>query len=220
MAVAPSVPPGRRLHSLHGYFLRPVAGASEVDYAVSALRDGRTSSVRQVSAAQGGELAFTMLCSFGVDGDGDTYELPMDPSTPRPDDVGIVPSDGPWDEAALGPTPPAPDGTYRSTHRSWLRASGTLPDDPWAHVALLAFFSDFTGTGGRPKRLDGDMRGIVSVDHALWVHRVPSADQWFFYDLHALVSAGGRSLVRGTMRDETGRLVASVAQELTLRDPS
>jgi acyl-CoA thioesterase-2 len=57
---------------------------------------------------------------------------------------------------------------------------------------------------------------MVSLDHAVWFHRAARADDWLFYDVHSLVNAGGRGLLRGTMRDRDGRVVVSVAQEMRL----
>jgi acyl-CoA thioesterase-2 len=94
---------------------------------------------------------------------------------------------------------------------------GTLPDDPHLHAALIAFATDWTGTGGRPLRLDGDITGMVSLDHAVWFHRPARADAWHLYDVHSLVNAGGRGVLRGTMHDVERHIVASVAQEMRLR---
>jgi acyl-CoA thioesterase II len=85
------------------------------------------------------------------------------------------------------------------------------------HAALLGFASDWTGVGGRPLRLDGDTEGMISLDHAVWFHRPARADEWLFYDVHSLVNAGGRGLLRGVMRDRDGRVVVSAAQEMLLR---
>ena len=40
--------------------------------------------------------------------------------------------------------------------------------------------------------------------------------EWLLYDLHALVNAGGRGLVRGSIFGADGELAASVTQELLL----
>ena len=108
--------------------------------------------------------------------------------------------------------PPAHDGTRESTHRIWFRVPVDLPDDIHLHTALLGFASDWTGVGGRPLHLEGDIGGMVSLDHAAWFHRPARADEWLFYDVHSLVNAGGRGLLRGVMRDRDGNVVISVAQ--------
>jgi acyl-CoA thioesterase II len=218
-AATRTAPPGRRIHSLHAYFLRPVRAGPPVVYAVTPIRDGRTFASRRLEATQSGEPVLTMTCSFATDTEGYEYELPGTPDLPRPDDDDLETSTGPgpWRAAWIGPTPPDADGTRASTHRIWFTWPEPLPDDPHLHAALLGFATDWTGTGGRPLHLDGDTRGMVSLDHAVWFHRPARVDEWLLYDVHSLVNAGGRGLLRGTMRDTEGRVVASVAQEMLLR---
>jgi acyl-CoA thioesterase-2 len=218
-AATRAAPAGRRLHSVHAYFLRPVRSGPPVAYAIEPLRDGRAFSSRRLDAAQEGKPVLSMLCSFTADTDGYEYDLPgdVDAEPPGDDDPDITEGPGPWVAKPLGPTPAAADGTRSSTHRMWFRIPARLPDDPDVHAALLGFATDWTGTGGRPLRLDGDTTGMVSLDHAIWFHRVARADEWLFYDVHSLVNAGGRGLLRGTMRDAAGRLVASMAQEMRLQ---
>jgi acyl-CoA thioesterase-2 len=102
----------------------------------------------------------------------------------------------------------------------WFRIPSELPDDENVHAALLGFATDWTGVGGRPLDLEHDTTGMVSLDHAAWFHRQARADEWLFYDVHSLVNAGGRGLLRATMRDEAGLVVASVAQEMRLTPPA
>ena len=173
--------------------------------------------MRQLEAVQDGEPVFTMMCSFTADTDGYEYELPIDRDVPDPDELDAVVGPGPWLAASLGPTPPAPDGTRTSTYRAWSRIPVALPDDPHLHAALIAFVTDITGTGGRPLHLDGDVTGMVSIDHAAWFHRPLRADEWLFYDVHSLVNTGGRGVLRGTMYGPDRHVAVSVAQEMLLR---
>src|SRR5690349_19334680 len=46
-AITRDAPEGRRLHSLHGYFLRPTSTRIPIDYAVSTIREGRSYSSRR-----------------------------------------------------------------------------------------------------------------------------------------------------------------------------
>jgi acyl-CoA thioesterase-2 len=216
IAATRDLDPGYRLHSLHAYFLRPTTTAAPLDHAVRTLRAGRTSETRRVETEQGGKGVLDLTCSLARDGDGYVYDLPARESFPAPSELTVEPGPGPWVAANLGPTPPAPDGTRESTHRMWFRIPAPLPDDPHLHTALLGFATDWTGIGGRPMHLEGDTTGMVSLDHAAWFHRPARADEWLAYDVHSLVNAGGRGLLRGVMRDRSGRVVASVAQEMRL----
>jgi acyl-CoA thioesterase II len=216
IAATRDAPPGRRLHSLHAYFLRPVFAGKPISYAVRPMREGRTFTTRHVDVSQDGKPALEMSCSFTTDTDGYVYDLPGRHVLAGPEGLPTESGPGPWVAAWIGPTPPAADGTRESTHRMWFRVPAALPDDEHLHTALLGFATDWTGVGGRPLDLDGDTEGMVSLDHAAWFHRPARADEWLLYDVHSLVNAGGRGLLRGAMRDREGRVVISVAQEMRL----
>ena len=231
-AAMAAAPEGKRIHSLHGYFLRPVFAGRPIEYEATTLKDGRSFTVRRITASQGGAPVFTMTCSFTADVEGPgtyEYELPPDEpdgDRPRPGDEGFEPQQGPdvCTQMWVGPSKPRDDGTMASTHRSWLKASVDLPDDDALHAAFLGYFSDMTGYGGRPLLLEPPegtgIEGMISLDHAVWFHRPARADQWLFFDVHSLVNTGGRGVLRGTLRDLQGRLVASIAQEMLLIPPS
>lgn len=214
-AATHDAPAGRRLHSLHAYFLRPVLAGKVVTHRVTQLRDGRTLSSRRIESKQEGRQVLTMTCSFANDGDSYEYQPPMPAGVPGPDEV-TAEDLGPWRCAVIGPTDPEPDGSRRSTHRMWFRTRAPLGDDPALHAAFLAFATDMTWRGARPLHLDGDTRGIVSLDHAVWFHRPLRADDWTYYDVHSVVNTSGRGLVRGAMYARDGRLCVSVAQETML----
>jgi acyl-CoA thioesterase II len=215
VAATRDVPPERRLHSFHAYFLRPASSGAPIHYRTSSLREGRTFSVRHLEARQHDQPILDATYSFTSDVDGYVYDLPGT-SAPDPSTLVPEPGPGPWIAGFVGPTPERADGTRESTHRTWFRIPADLPEDEHLHTALLGFASDWTGIGGRPRHLDGDTQGMISLDHAVWFHRAPRADEWIFYDVHSLVNAGGRGLLRGVMRDQDGHVVVSVAQEMRL----
>jgi acyl-CoA thioesterase-2 len=216
IAATRNPPDGRRLHSLHAYFLRPVLAAKPVSYRVRPIRDGRSFTSRHLAASQDGKPVLDLSCSFTTDIDGYVYDLPGGRDVPRVEELDIETGPGPWVAGFVGATPAAPDGTRESTHRMWFKIPHRLPDDEHLHTALLGFATDWTGIGGRPLHLEGDTTGMVSLDHAAWFHRPARADEWLFYDVQSLVNAGGRGLLRGAIRDTEGRVVISVAQEMRL----
>ncbi len=83
-AVTRTAPDGARLHSLHGYFLRPVFAGKQLSYRVAPLREGRTFVMRQLEAVQDGEPVFAMMCSFTADTDWLRVRAPDRPRRPRP----------------------------------------------------------------------------------------------------------------------------------------
>ena len=215
VAATRDAPRGRRLHSLHAYFLRPVVSGQPINYQVVTLRDGRTLASRRLDATQDGKPVLSMLCSFGADRDGYEYQATVPDDVPDPRELPTE-SLGPWQCAVIGPSEADANGFRRSTHRMWFRTASPLPDDEQLAAAFIAFATDLTWKGARPLRLDGDTRGIVSVDHSVWFHRTMRPDDWCYYDVHALINAGGRGLVRGQMFSADRQLCVSVAQETLL----
>jgi acyl-CoA thioesterase-2 len=221
-AACGDAPVGSRLHSVHAHFLRPVQGGHETVFRSDVVKAGRTFNLHQVTASQDDKPVITMACSFTSDTDGYEYNLsgiPADVAGPddlpepddRPDEV------GPWDVRWVGPSPLRPDGTREATHRHWFRLPRALEDDPHLHAALLGYATDWTGVGGRPLHLDGDITGMISLDHSAWFHRPARADGWLLQDVQSLINAGGRGTLRGVIRDTDGLIVASMAQEMLLR---
>ena len=215
-------PPGSRLHAVHGHFLRPLHTERQIVFRNELVKQGRAFHVVRTTAVQDEKPAVVMTGSFTTDGDGYVYDLSGIPDgVPRPDEVPeeVEPDDeiGPWDARWLGPSPVRADGTREATHRHWFRLPRPLDDDPHLHAALFGYATDWTGIGGRPLDLEGDVTGMISLDHAAWFHRPARADEWHLQDVHSLVNAGGRGTLRGVIRNLDGEVVASMAQEMLLR---
>jgi acyl-CoA thioesterase-2 len=204
-------------HSLHGYFLRPVAPLQPVQLRVEAIREGRSFRTFEVRMTQNGKLAFVATCQFHVDEPGVEYQPAM-PQVPPPDHVDEHWRQGPIESRSFGPTALRDDGTFESTRRAWLRFLASVPDDPVITTAMTAYVSDLTGNAYRPLSLDR-YDGFVdaSLDHAIWFHRPVRIDDWVFYDLQCTLNTAGRSHIRGAMYDANGRLCLSMAQELLIR---
>jgi acyl-CoA thioesterase II len=218
-AASQSVPDDRRARSLHAYFLRAADATVPVFYEVTALKDGRLAHTRAVTATQDGETVLTMLCSFAADRDGRAYELASGKDVPDPSSLASRPGPGPWEFAFVGPTPERKDGTRDSTHRAWMRMTTTLPKDPRLHDSVLAFMGDLSWNGACPWDLSSppDRSNMVSIDHAMWLHRAAPVDDWLYYDVQSLVHAGGRGTIRGVLYGGERQIVCSMAQELQFR---
>ena len=96
LAAAATVEPGRLPHSFHGYFLR--AGRSDIPVIleVDRDRDGRSFSARHVVAVQDGEVIFSMVTSFHVEGEGSRFDDAPRRDVPAPEDTAV----GGWNTAA------------------------------------------------------------------------------------------------------------------------
>ncbi len=222
------------VHSLHAYFLWAGDPRSPVLYEVDRIRDGRSFTTRRVVAIQHGRAIFQLAASFHTAEDGFEHFEPMpeapgpetlqprthsiearDPARPRPDrmqalDVRYV-TTSPLDRS--GPQPP--------TQRVWMRANGTLGDDPVLHACLLTYASDLTLLDSTlaPHGTSAADPGIMlaSLDHAMWFHAPFRADEWLLYDQHTPAASGARGLATGRVFTRDGRLVASVVQEGLIR---
>jgi acyl-CoA thioesterase-2 len=131
-------------------------------------------------------------------------------------------AEGPFEIRPLDPlaNPLAPEA--RDPHRmSWIKTTGSLPDDPALHRYLLAYASDFAflTTAMLPHAVTWLSRQmqIASLDHAMWFHQDLRVDEWLLHVVDSPAAHGGRALVRGRIFARDGRLVASTAQEGLIR---
>ena len=229
--------PGRLVHSLHAYFLRPGDPTVPILYEVDRIRDGRSFTTRRVVAVQHGKAIFNLQASFHRAEPGLDFQEPMasgvpDPTTlpdfatrmaphrerlgewydrPRPIDTRYVDS-APTDRE--GPQPP--------TQKVWLRADGPLPDDPVLHACVLTYASDMTllDTTIRPHGISAwgwEGLHMASLDHAMWFHRPFRVDEWLLYDQWTPSTSDARGLAMGQIYTQDGRLVVTVVQEGLIR---
>jgi acyl-CoA thioesterase-2 len=222
----------RLVHSLHAYFLRPGDPAVPILYEVDRLRDGRSFSTRRVVAIQHGRAIFNLQASFHGLEDGPDHQLPMPQGLPDPDTLPdwhermepyrdqlgeLYERARPIDVRHVDGDPLSRKGAPSDSQRVWLRADGTLPEDPVVHACLVTYASDMTllDTTVLPFGLAWDSPGMqmASLDHAMWFHRPFRADEWLLYDQRAISTSSARGLAGGAIFSRDGRLVVSVVQE-------
>lgn len=240
-AALATVEVARRIHSVHGYFLRPGRPGEPIDYAVRTVRDGRAFCTRAVSASQGERTVFELMASFATPEGGAVFDPPPPPdfatlpepeSLPRYHDLMAtqdpLPLPAEWAlrehgvdvrtvHAPWAPRGPSPEQGIRM----WIRADGPLPDDPKLHAALLAYQSDesIADNAAVPFGVTWGTPGVVfaSLDHALWYHRPFRMDEWLFVDQRPVTAGHGRGLATAGVWSEQGKLVASFTQEALIR---
>ncbi len=231
----------RMPHSLHCYFLLPGDPKIPIVYEVDRLRDGRSYTTRRVTAIQHGQAIFSMMVSFHVEEPCIfDHQDPM-PKVPSPDD--LIP-----DETARQPfldSLPEFVRRYYETERPielrpveyqryagekiedgkiniWIRTVASLPDDPALHMCALAYASDFSLLDSAMARygrtLFDPLITAASLDHAMWFHRPFRADEWLLYCQDSPSARNGRGFTRGQIFKPDGTLVASVAQEGSIRE--
>jgi acyl-CoA thioesterase-2 len=232
-------------HTCTGYFLKPGAIAQPVDYDVEVVRDGRRFAARRVLAIQAGKPIFDFLCSFHDVEPGFAHQQGDASGVPLPENLVPVlefvrahadrlPAqivarheqfhrsfpvelrlvDPEW--VFFGQTEPLP-------RTFWIRmpSAGGI-EEPSDHRCLLAFMSDYwlAGTAGAPHRspsaASNDL-SIASLNHSIWFHGPVRADEWLLYRTDSPWAGEGRGMARGLIYDRRGTMVASVAQEVSLR---
>jgi acyl-CoA thioesterase-2 len=227
-------------HSLHAYFLLGGDPKVPIIYEVDRIRDGKSFTTRRTTAIQHGRAIFTMAVSFHGAEPGLEHQAKM-PDVPKPEEL---PTEAQIKEHIL-PKMPEPVRRYYERERPielrpveyarylgtkfedgrfnvWIRATGTLPDEPAIHQCVLAYASDMTlldatliphGRTVFEKEIMG-----ASLDHALWFHRPFRADEWLLYAQDSPNLHGSRGFSRGLIFTRDGTLVASVAQEGLVRE--
>jgi len=234
MAAGRTVETGRP-HSLHAYFLRPGDPTVPILYEVDRIRDGRSFTTRRVVAVQHGRAIFHLSASFHADEPGLTQQFPM-PEVPDPDDldslaVRLEPyreTLGDWfakphpiDQRHIGELPFSRNASREPVQRLWIRADGSLPDDPLLHACIATYASDMSlfDTMLAPHNVswdDADFMG-ASLDHCMWFHRPFRADEWLLYDMDSPSAYGARGLARGFLFTRAGDLAVSMVQEGLMR---
>jgi acyl-CoA thioesterase-2 len=217
-AASLTVPEGRWLHSLHGYFLRRGDTERSTILHVDRDRDGRSFSARHVVARQDGAAIFSMLASFHIDEPGREYQHARPESVRAPEDIPEGPLVGHntmFDLRSLAEGR-LYDSFPRMTHRFWARTRGPLPDDRLLHSCVLTYLSDMS-TGFAKLPVEPGAGGGPSLDHAVWFHRPARLDDWVLVDLEPIAAGGARGYYTGTVHDRAGNLVATIAQEHLLR---
>lgn len=230
----------RIVHSMHAYFLRPGDVEQPITFSVDSIHDGRSFSTRRTQAYQNGLPILSMIASFQDEDDGFEHQSPMPTDIPDPESLPSAAeslSDIDHPVANFWATQrafdlrhiPSPiyfsvEGEHVAHQAIWVKALGTLPDDPGLHRAALAYASDYTILEPilRAHGVAWGTPGLkaASLDHAMWFHRFGRVDEWMLYTQESPNARGGRGLSLGRIYSREGVLLASVAQEGMVRVPN
>jgi acyl-CoA thioesterase-2 len=224
----------RVAHSLHAYFLRAGDNTQPIHYRVLRDFDGGTFANRRVVALQNGEPILNLAASFQRREEGLTHYAPP-PEVPGPDQAKPLES---WMKRSSASAPetitsrlaafdvrvgmPDRKGSAMSgapSQHSWFRLDPAL--GPELARTALACISDFglITTAMQPHGMQWfspEIQG-ASLDHTVWFHEDPPLGDWLLYAMESPWSGHARGFARGTVYDQAGRLIASVAQEGLMR---
>lgn len=227
MAAGRTVEEEKLPHSLRAYFIRRGEQAEPVRYEVERLRNGRSFSTRRVVALQNGAVILNLEASFQAEESSvDLGTIQLDPQLSDPGALKID-SWTPQFERAFSEAPTESDRLGEGRATAWIRTLGALPEDPLVHAAALAFVSDDLPTDSviRAHPIGTESPGMIekvmvnsSLDHTIWFHRPGQADEWNMHDFSCHTFVGGRGLALGHVHSLDDQHIATVAQEIVLRD--
>ena len=208
------------VHSLHLSFALAGQGGEPIRYAVERTRDGASFATRRVVARQSQGVVAVLTADFHRDEPGVEFQRPGTPGVPGPDGLAAGRYDNPYIESR--DVPPFDDDPVPFARRAWFRPTAPVPDEPLLHLQVLAYLSDHGPTRAAREphaHLADDARRMsVSLDPSVWFHRPIDVNQWLLSELVPVATGRGRGLSLGTLRTADGTLVATVAQEVLLRE--
>jgi acyl-CoA thioesterase-2 len=213
-AAGGTVEPAFVPYSVYADLLRPGDSGEPLELVVERTRDGSSIVHRRVQGVQAGKLiveAIVVACRQV-----DTIDWQRDDAhAPIVDVVGPGPSPTAGDVSRFG------HGVFdvrhvgepETIHPLWVRSLVALPDDPWLHASIVAFWSDF-GPNWATRAVVGrfEQRPTLSLNHALWFHRVARTEDWHLFDVRPRSVVGRQGLTMASLLSPEGALVASVAQ--------
>jgi acyl-CoA thioesterase II len=219
--------------ALSAHFITGGDPTRDLEFHVHRLRDERRFANRRVDVSQGDLLLTTALVSFMNGGRGLEHAVEA-PPVPGPDSLPTIDDllrgyekTVPHFVEALRPiewrytNDPAwvmrDKGERLDYNQVWLKADGTMPDDPVLHTAALVYSSDTTVLDSiittHGLSWGHDRIFAVTMDHSVWFHRPVRFDEWVLYSTTSPVAAESRGLGTGHFFDRSGALLATVVQE-------
>lgn len=231
-AAAATVDVDQHVHSLRAYFIRRGDHTEPIRFEVDRIRNGRSFSTRRVVARQAIGAILNLEASFHLPEDTvDVQTVPMDSAMPGPDELASDAWTQAFDRRSVPRDRlPSPARTGAGRSAAWMRVTTDLGDpqssaSQLVHRCWLAYMSDDmpadTVRAAHPDFQQTDDHGITytaSLDHTIWFHRPLRADQWHLYDFSCHAFTGARGLGIGHVFSTEGVHVATVAQEVLMRD--
>ena len=199
MAGGLTVSSNLRVHSLHGYFLRPGDPKVPAVIRVERARDGRSFATRRILVTQRGEAIFNMDASFQVVESGLNHQTDMpDLQPPAEEKIPAALYDAAFvtwrhEFRRLQSESPQPPEQF-----VWFKPTGPVPAGDLIAACLLVFESDnvLIGTARLPHRgsFKREHMQVASLDHAMWFHRPLELNQWLLYAIDSPSASQARVL--------------------------
>jgi acyl-CoA thioesterase len=223
VAAAKTVP-DKTVRRASSVFCRPVRADADIDFAVDVVHAGRLFATAIVTVSQGDRTCATITVLLDVPSD-DVIRHPARRPESTPDDA--IECDMPMAGRELRlvgiADPNDPDEVGLPRIDAWLHYDG-VPERDDLRRALLAHFTGHLS-------ISATMRGHAGIGTAM-SHRTMSTapmaidvsfhepvewSGWLLYEHESTSVGAGMSYVRGQIRDQAGRLLASFSQDAMIR---
>jgi len=224
-AAAATVDDTQQVHSLRAYFIRRGDHTEPIRFEVDRIRNGRSFTTRRVVARQAVGAILNLEASFHAEEvTADIQTVPIAAAVPGPDSLESDAWSDSFDRRDV------PKGVLSDDERTgagrnaaWMRVTADLGDDQLLHRCWMAYMSDDMPADAvrrsHPEFRDTEgITYVASLDHTIWFHRPLRADQWHLYDVTCHNFMGARGLAVGHVFAQDGLHVATIAQEVLVRD--
>ncbi|HVT64755.1 MAG TPA: acyl-CoA thioesterase domain-containing protein [Mycobacteriales bacterium] len=211
---------GKVVRRASGVFCRPIRAESLIDFKVDIVHAGRSFTTAVVTVTQGDRTngVITVMLDTPV---ADVIRHPVQPPGSSP--ATAIPYDMPLPGRELRLVdvvdPNDPDEVGPPRLEAWLHYD-LVPERDDLQRALLAHFTGHLS-------ISTTMRGHAGIGTAMSHKTVSTAvmaidisfhdpiswDGWILYDHDSTAVGAGMSYVRGQIRDESGRIIASFVQD-------
>jgi acyl-CoA thioesterase-2 len=224
-AAAATVDPAQQVHSLRAYFIRRGDHTEPIRFEVDRIRNGRSFSTRRVVARQAIGAILNLEASFHAEEvTADIQTVAISSEVPSPETLASNAWSDSFDRRDV-PKGVLPDDerTGAGRNAAWMRVTAQLGDDQLLHRCWMAYMSDDMPADSvrrsHPEFRDtDDITYVASLDHTIWFHRPLRADEWHLYDVTCHTFVGARGLSIGHVFAQDGTHVATIAQEVLVRD--
>ncbi len=212
---------GQLAHSLHSYFLKPGDSSIDIQYQVERIRDGPSSSSRQVIATQNGDEVFRLMASFSCDRGASTHSFDAMPSVTHYEKLSAYVFEGDWAWAGglecRYVNLPGEQGSDETAVKVWIRVNEEIAEQLQNPNVVLAYLSDAAVGDGvflrKGWNFEDPSQRYLSLDHSIWFHKMAPAGEWLLFEQSADWVGAGRGLARTRVFTQSGELIASCAQE-------
>jgi acyl-CoA thioesterase-2 len=219
-AAALTVDDTYRVHSVRAYFIRGGELSEPIRFEVDRIRNGRSFVTRRVVARQSSGAIFNLDASFQLPEDRAEVQVVHAPDVPPPEACELVVWGGLHERRI------AARDTTAGRFAAWQRVTGpALPEEAYAACALAFISDDVPMAAARTVHPvawepppNPHIAMSASLDHAMWVHREVPVGEWLLFDLYGQGWQGGRGLAFGHVFTTAGVHVASIAQEVLVRE--